>query len=222
MRLAKNLKADTETERTTFATHQIIDVPAMTQNKGGGKVKMVVRALMKILQNIITHRHPLLQINQSTQPRFDTTTSHRENMLEQVLHQRQDADRQNQPGPRVDDSTHQQSRRDNNQTLVLRGGYTQIMVNPVQLTDAEFTNWMEKLVEARKNRQERKPRSYRNFRKPYNRDQSEYKKPQLKNKLHPAQELDVQSIMTTFNCEYDDVVEAVDLYNMDVEESQSA
>ena len=96
------------------------------------------------------------------------------------------------------------------------------MVNPVQLTDTEFTNWMEKLVEARKNRQERKPRPYRNFRKPYNSDQSEYKKPQLKNKLQPAQELDVQSIMTTFNCEYDDVVEAVDLYNMDVEESQSA
>ena len=27
--------------------------------------------------------------------------------------------------------------------------------------------------------------------------------------------------MTAFNCEYDDVVEGVDLYNMDVEESQS-
>ena len=160
--------------------------------------------------------------NQITQTRFDTTMSRQENALEQVLHQRQDADRQGQPGPRVDDSTHQQSQRDNNQTSVLRGGYTQIMVNPVQLTDAEFTNWMEKLVEARKNCQERKPRPYRNFRKPYNSDQSEYKKPQLKNKLHPAQELDVQSIMTMFNCEYDDVVEAVDLYNMDVEESQSA
>ena len=105
---------------------------------------------------------------------------------------------------------------------MLHGGYTQILVNPVQLTDAEITNWMEKLVEARKNRQERKPRPYRNFQKPYNSDQSEYKKPQLKNKLHSAQELDVQSIMTTFNCEYNDVVEAVDLYNMDVEESQSA
>ena len=105
---------------------------------------------------------------------------------------------------------------------MLRGGYTQILVNPVQLTDAEFTNWMEKLVEARKNRQERKPRPYRNHRKSYNNDQSEFKKPRLRNKLHPVQELDVQSIMTSFNCEYDDVVEAVDLYNMDVEESQSA
>ena len=160
--------------------------------------------------------------NQMTHTRFDTTTSHRENVPEQAPpHQHQDTGRQDQPNPRVDESTHQQNRRDN-QTSVLRGGYTQILVNPVQLTDAEFTNWMEKLVEARKNRQERKPRPYRNYRKPYNNDQSDYKKPQLRNKLHSAQELDVQSIMTSFNCEYDDVVEAVDLYNMDVEESQSA
>ena len=159
--------------------------------------------------------------NQMTHACFDTTTNCRENVLEQAPHQRQDTGRQDQPNPRVDDSTHQQSRRDN-QTSVLRGGYTQILVNPVQLTDAEFTNWMEKLVEARKNCQERKPRPYRNYRKPYNNDQSDYKKPQLRNKLHSAQELDVQSIMTSFNCEYDDVVEAVDLYNMDVEESQSA
>ena len=159
--------------------------------------------------------------NQLIQGHFDTTMSCRETVMEQVPHQRDDASRQDQPSSRADDSMHQQSRRDN-QTLVLRGGYTQILVNPVQLTDAEFTNWMEKLVEARKHRQERKPRPYRNFRKPYNSNQLDYKKPQLKNKLHPVQELDVQSIMTTFNCEYDDVVEAVDLYNMDVEESQSA
>ena len=105
---------------------------------------------------------------------------------------------------------------------MLRGGYTQIIVNPVNLSDAEFTNWMEKLVEARKNQQDRKPRPCRNYRKPYNDDQTERRKPLLKNKLQPAQELDVQAIMTAFNCEYDDVVEAVDLYNMDVEESQSA
>ena len=164
---------------------------------------------------------PTTTDNQMTHACFDTTTSHRENVLEQAPHQRQDTGRQGQPNPRVDDLTHQQSRRDN-QTSVLRGGYTQILVNPVQLTDAEFTNWMEKLVEARKNRQERKSRPYRNYRKPYNNEQSDYKKPQLKNKLQSAQELDVQSIMTAFNCEYDVVVEAVDLYNMDVEESQSA
>ena len=105
---------------------------------------------------------------------------------------------------------------------MLRGGYTQILVNHMQLTDAEFTTWLEKLVEARNNRQERRPRPYRNFRKPYNSDQSEFKKPQLGNKLQPAQELDVQTIMEIFHCEYDDVVEAVDHYNMDVEESQSA
>ena len=160
--------------------------------------------------------------SQVTHARFDTATSRRENVLEPVPHQRRDVSPQDQPNSRVDDSTRQHNRRDNTQTSVLRGGYTQILVNPVQLTDAEFTNWMEKLVEARKNRQERKPRPYRNFRKPYNNEQSDYKKPQLKNKLQSAQELDVQSIMTAFNCEYDDVVEVVDLYNMDVEESQSA
>ena len=158
---------------------------------------------------------------QVTRARFDTTTSRREDVTEPVSHQRRDVSPQDQSNLGVDDSTRQQNRRDN-QTSVLRGGYTQILVNPVQLTDAEFTNWMEKLVEARKNRQERKPRPYRNYRKSYNDDQSEFKKPQLRNKLHSAQELDVQSIMTSFNCEYDDVVEAVDLYNMDVEESQSA
>ena len=176
-------------------------------------------------ENLLKHYQPPVPTgtnDQITQAHFDTMTNHQENTLEQVSHQRQNTDHQGQPGPRVDDSTHQQNRRDNNQSSGLHGGYTQIMVNPVQLTDTEFTNWMEKLVEARKNRQERKPRPYRNFRKPYNNDQLEYKKPQLKNKLHLAQVLDIQSIMTTFNCEYDDVVEAVDLYNMDVEESQSA
>ena len=158
---------------------------------------------------------------QVTCARFDTTTSRREDVTEPVSHQQRDVSPQDQSNLGVDDLTRQQNRRDS-QTSVLRGGYTQILVNPVQLTDAEFTNWMEKLVEARKNRQERKPRPYRNYRKPYNNDQSDFKKPQLRNKLQSAQELDVQSIMTSFNCEYDDVVEAVDLYNMDVEESQSA
>ena len=31
-----------------------------------------------------------------------------------------------------------------------------------------------------------------------------------------------QQIMDNFNCEYDDVVEAVDLYNLDVEECTTA
>ena len=43
----------------------------------------------------------------------------------------------------------------NQQTSVIRGSFTQIMVNPMQLQDHEFTAWLDRLVEARKNRQER-------------------------------------------------------------------
>ena len=160
--------------------------------------------------------------SQNGQQHSDSSMNRQEPTAEQERNQRQNTDQQPNPGDRVDDSTRRQNRGDNTPSSVLRGGYTQILVNPMQLTDAEFTTWMEKLVEARRNQQERKPRPYRNFRKPYNSDQSEFRKPQLRNKLQPAQELDVQSIMAMFHCEYDDVVEAVDLYNMDVEESQSA
>ena len=121
-----------------------------------------------------------------------------------------------------DISTNRQNRQESTENPVLRGSYTQILVNPMQLTDIEFTNWMEKLVEARKNRQEKRPRPYRRFRKPYNDSSTELKKPTLKNRLQPAQKLDVQTIMSSFNCEYDDVVEAVDLYNLDVDESRTA
>ena len=38
---------------------------------------------------------------------------------------------------------------------VIRGSFTQIMVNPMQLQDHEFTAWLDRLVEARKNRQDR-------------------------------------------------------------------
>ena len=96
------------------------------------------------------------------------------------------------------------------------------MVNPTQLSEHKFTNWMEKLMEARKNRQERKERPYRSYRKPYNSAEQGIRHPQLKNKLRPAQELDVQNITTAYNCNYDDIVEAVDLYNLDVEDSQTA
>ena len=150
--------------------------------------------------------------DQSEQRRFDTSTAQ---PPKQHSFDRQD------PRDRSDDSTRRQNRGDPGQNSVLRGGYTQILVNPMQLTDMEFTTWLEKLVEARKNHQERRPRPYRNFRKPYNSEQAESKKPPLKNKLQPAQELDVQTIMEIFHCEYDDVVEAVDLYNMDVDESQA-
>ena len=146
--------------------------------------------------------------NQNEQRCFDTSTNQ--------------APRQQDPREASDEATRRQNRGEPGQNSVLRGGYTQILVNPMQLTDLEFTTWLEKLVEARKNRQEKKPRPYRNFRKPYNNEQSDFKKPPLKNKLQPAQELDVQTIMEVFHCEYDNVVEAVDLYNMDVDESQTA
>ena len=55
-----------------------------------------------------------------------------------------------------------------NNASILKGSYTQIMVNPTQLSEHEFTNWMEKQMEARKNRQERKECPYRSYRKPYN------------------------------------------------------
>ena len=41
------------------------------------------------------------------------------------------------------------------QPSVIRGSFTQIMVNPMQLQDHEFTAWLDRPVEARKNQQER-------------------------------------------------------------------
>ena len=55
----------------------------------------------------------------------------------------------------------------------IRTSYTQILVNPMQLQDHEFTTWLERLVEARKNRQENKARPYRNYRKPYNQENTD-------------------------------------------------
>ena len=111
------------------------------------------------------------------------------------------------------------------QPSVIRGSFTQIMINPMQLEDHEFTAWLDRLVEARKNWQERRQRPYRNFKKPYNDGRQSGdtgSKPMLRNRIKPAQELEVQQIMANFNCEYDDVVEAVDLYNLDVEECTTA
>ena len=42
------------------------------------------------------------------------------------------------------------------QPSVIRGSFTQIMVNLMQLQDHEFTAWLDRLVEARKNRQEKR------------------------------------------------------------------
>ena len=74
---------------------------------------------------------------------------------------------------------------------------------------------------SRRNRQDKKQHQYRTFRKLYNITRqpggNKWNKPQLHNKIKPAQELEVQQIMDNFNCHYDDVVEAVDLYNLDIE-----
>ena len=43
----------------------------------------------------------------------------------------------------------------NQQPSVICGSFTQIMVNPMQLQEHEFTAWLDRLVEARKNRQEK-------------------------------------------------------------------
>ena len=201
MKSAENLRTDTGAEEMISAIRRIIDKTAMIKTRRNGKATIAIKTLWVRIAKIVS----------------DTPTRRRVDR-----NQRLNKNVKPSPSDKVDDSMRRQNRGDNNQSSVLRGGYTQILINPMQLTDAEFTIWMEKLVEARRNWQERKPRPYRNFRKPYNSDQSEFRKRQLRNKLQPAQELDVQSIMTMFNCEYDDVVEAVDLYNMDVEESQSA
>ena len=108
---------------------------------------------------------------------------------------------------------------------LLRGSYTQILVNPTQLSDKEFAAWMERLVEARKNRQENKPRPYSQFRKPFLQRRNETEKTQqqqeLKQKLKPAEELNTEELITHMRCEYADI-EAVDMYNLDVEECRSA
>ena len=114
-----------------------------------------------------------------------------------------------------------------------RGSYTQILVNPMQLEDEAFTVWMERLVEAKKRRQSNDPRPYRNFRKPYvgrdttiqgedSPEQGTNNKPQLRKYIKPATELNVEEIQKNFQCTYEDIEEACDLYNLDVADCQSA
>ena len=107
-----------------------------------------------------------------------------------------------------------------------RGSYTQIMVNPTQLLDTEFATWMDSLVEAYRNRQENKPRPFRQFRKPFiqrRNDTDEAQKQQaLKHKLKPAEELNMEEIIAHMRCDYADIEETVEMYNLDVEECRSA
>ena len=113
---------------------------------------------------------------------------------------------------------------------VAKGGYAQIVVNPMQLKEEAFTAWMQRLTEARRNRENKVQRLYRNFRKPYN-DKYEpskesgrdrYGKYQIKQKFKPVAEINLQLIMDAYRCMYEDVEEAVDLFNLDFEECKQA
>ena len=113
---------------------------------------------------------------------------------------------------------------------VARGGYTEIVVNLMQLEDKAFTAWMQRLTEARRNRENRVQRPYRNFRKLYN-DRCEplkesgkdrCRKYQIKQKFKPVAEIKVQPIMDACRCTYEDVEEAMDLFNLDFEECNQA
>ena len=122
------------------------------------------------------------------------------------------------------DGLQSRTRNEDNRQLP-RGSYTHILVNPTQLSDTEFTAWMDRLVEARRNRQENKPRPYRQFRKPYSqnrREMGETTQERLKNKLKLAEELNTDELMSHMRCELVDIEEAVDMYNLDVEECRSA
>ena len=84
---------------------------------------------------------------------------------------------------------------------------------------------MDRLVEARQNRQENKPRPYRQFRKPFAQNRGEpgeTTQDRLKNKLKPAEELNTEELTSHMRCELVNIEEAVDMYNLDVEECRSA
>ena len=84
---------------------------------------------------------------------------------------------------------------------------------------------MERLVEARRNRQENRPRPYSQFRKPFIQRRNKNEKLQqqeLKQKLKVAEELNTEELITHMRCEYADIEEAIDMYNLDVEECRSA
>ena len=114
--------------------------------------------------------------------------------------------------------------------MLARGRCTQIVVNPMQLQDEAFTAWMQRLIEARRNRENRVQRPYRNFRKPYNdrykpskeSGKDRYGKYQIKQKFKPVAEIEVQPIMDAYRCTYEDVEEATDLFNLDFEECNQA
>ena len=102
------------------------------------------------------------------------------------------------------------------QHTALRNAYTQVLVNPIQLSDDEFAAWMGRIVDARRLRLEKKPRPYRDYRKELKQPAEEGTR--LTSKLKPAEELNVEEITRQFKCTPEDVEEAVEMYNMDVDD----
>ena len=100
----------------------------------------------------------------------------------------------------------------------------------MQLEDEAFTAWMQRLTEARTNREIKVQRPYRNFREPYNdkydpskeSGRDRYGKYQITQKFKPVKEIDVQPIMDAYRCNFEDVEEAVDLFNLDFKECNQA
>ena len=99
------------------------------------------------------------------------------------------------------------------------------MVNLTQLSDTEFAAWMDRLVEAQRNRQENKPRPFHQFRKPFiqrrNDTDETWRQQGLKHKLKLAEELNTEEKKAHMRCKYADIEEAVEMYNLDVEECRS-
>ena len=102
------------------------------------------------------------------------------------------------------------------QHTALRNAYTQVLVNPIQLSDDEFAAWMGRIVDARRLRLEKKPRPYRDYRKDLKQPAEEGVR--LTSKLKPAEELNVEEIMRQFKCTPEDIEEAVEMYNLDVDD----
>ena len=102
------------------------------------------------------------------------------------------------------------------QHTALRNAYTQVLVNPIQLSDDEFAAWMGRIVDARRLRLEKKPRPYRDYRKDLKQPAEEGVR--LTSKLKPAEELNVEEITRQFKCTPEDIEEAVEMYNLDVDD----
>ena len=100
------------------------------------------------------------------------------------------------------------------QHMALGNAYTQVLVNPIQLSDDEFAAWIGRIVDARRLRLQKKPRPYKDFRKELKQPAEEGTK--LTKKLKPADELNLEEITKQFKCTPEDVEEAVEMYNMDV------